>query len=144
MIFTIIKDLAVKIELHKRLVRTLSGIRLRHISRKRGRFEVYPINAGAWVDYYRDLHLDRKFLTEVINTFLERIHDCLYERNHRIYRNKKKRPIESWFNRSFYSLIDGLQNNYFAMLTALVSLITVTFTDLDKSSLFEFFVKFQR
>jgi hypothetical protein len=92
MIFTIIKDLAVKIELHKRLVRTLSGIRLRHISRKRGRFEVYPINAGAWVDYYhRDLFTSgQEILTEVINTFiLERIHDCLYEKKPS-NRNKEK------------------------------------------------------
>jgi integrase/recombinase XerD len=67
MIFTIIKDLAVKIELHKRLVHTF-GIRLRHLLEK-GRFEVYPINEVGTEIY---LHLDRKFLTEVINT-IERI-----------------------------------------------------------------------
>jgi integrase/recombinase XerD len=70
MIFTIIKDLAVKIELHKRLVRTLSAFVCDTSSRKRGRFEVYQLMLGhesITTEIY--LHLDRKFLTEVINTF---------------------------------------------------------------------------
>jgi integrase/recombinase XerD len=67
MIFTIIKDLAVKIELHKRLVHTTAFVC--DIFSKTGRFEVYPIDEVGTEIY---LHLDRKFLTEVINT-IERI-----------------------------------------------------------------------
>jgi integrase/recombinase XerD len=52
--FTIIKDLAVKIELHKRLV-TLSAFVCDIFSDLR----FYPINAGHGTEIY--LHLDRKF-----------------------------------------------------------------------------------
>jgi integrase/recombinase XerD len=71
MIFTIIKDLAVKIELHKKISpHTFRHSFATHLLEK-GRFEVYQLMLGhesiTTTEIY--LHLDRKFLTEVINTF---------------------------------------------------------------------------
>jgi hypothetical protein len=75
------------------------------------------------------LHLDRKFLTEVINTFHPRKNMIVYIKETIEYtRTKIKKDLLNHEVFSFYlANLDGVQNNYFAMLTALVSLITVTF-----------------